>query len=83
MARFYWTRQYSRSGFIHAVATRIHIKGLTLEKAMDLTFSKEVYARNVHLISKREINRLEKEINGVLVEIKQSRQAATSAAGGQ
>lgn len=82
MARFYWTRQYSRSGFIHAVATRIHVKGLSLEQAMDLTFSKEVYARNVHLISKREHKRLEKEINGVLNEIKQTRQAV-SAVGGQ
>lgn len=81
--RFYWTRQYSRSGFMHAVATRMHVKGMTIEAAMELTFQKQVYARNVHLISKREINRLEKEINGVLVEIKQSRQAAASAAGGR
>lgn len=79
--RFHWIKPASRACFIAAVVTRVGVKKMTIDQAIDYTLSLEIQCKNPHLISKRELKSLKRDSETELKRVKETRRAVAAAGG--
>lgn len=75
MVRLQWIKPTSRACFISAVVTRVGLKKMTIDQAIDYTLSLEIQCKNPHLISKRELNSIRREAQAEIRKIQETRRA--------
>jgi hypothetical protein len=64
--RFYWIRSTSRACFVAAVVTRVNTGEMEIDEAFQYTLSLERQAKNIHLISDRQLKSLKRDSEAVL-----------------
>ena len=73
--RFRWIRQTSRAAVISAVVTRVMLKGISVEAALDVSLPH--YSVNPKGLSQLERKRLIKEAKEALKRIEENRRGGT------
>lgn len=79
--RFQWIKPTSRACCIAAVVTRVGLKNMTVDQAIDFTLSREIQCKNPHLISQRELKSLKRGAEAQIRKIEETRRAVPVAGG--
>lgn len=75
MMKFFWIKPTSRACFIAAVVTRVNVRKMTIDQAIDFTLSREIQCKNPHLIPKRELKSVKREAEAQIQKIQETRRA--------
>lgn len=75
MMRFSWMRQSSRAGLIAAIVTRVTIKGISIESALDISLPR--FSVNPESISQLERKRILRDAQAELRRIEETRRGCT------
>lgn len=73
--RFRWMRQTSRAALVSAIVTRVTLKGMSVEAAMNVSLS--CYSVNPEAISQLEHKRILKDARIELRRIEENRRSCT------